>query len=65
MSEERYLEQEINKDLKILELKRQLAEARDEFSRLVDNMGYFTQRKLANRISKVHKQLKEKGDDSK
>jgi hypothetical protein len=29
MSKERYLEQEINKDLKILDLERQLAEAKD------------------------------------
>jgi len=42
-------------------LERQLEEAREEFSRLVDNMGYFTQRQLANRISKVHKHLKEQG----
>ena len=41
----------------------ELKEAREEFSRLVDNMGYFTQRQLANRISKVHKHLKEKGDE--
>ena len=40
-------------------LERQLEEAREEFSRLVDNMGYFTQRQMANRISKVHKHLKE------
>jgi len=43
------------------DLERQLEEAREEFSRLVDNMGYFTQRQLANRISKVHKHLKEQG----
>ena len=30
MSEERYLEQEINKDLRILDLERQLAEARED-----------------------------------
>ena len=30
MSKERYLEQEINKDLRILELERQLEEAREE-----------------------------------
>jgi hypothetical protein len=30
MSKERYLEQEINKDLKILDLERQLAEARED-----------------------------------
>jgi len=41
------------------DLERQLEEAREEFSRLVDNMGYFTQRQLPNRIYKVHKHLKE------
>ena len=36
MNKERYLEQEINKDLKIQDLERQLAEAREEVEMLKD-----------------------------
>ena len=43
------------------DLECQLEEAREEFSKLVDNMGYFSQRELANQIGKVHKKLKEQG----
>ena len=46
---------------KCADLERQLAEAREEFSKLVDTMGYFSQRELANQIGKVHKKLKEQG----
>lgn len=45
----------------IITLERQLAEAREEFSKLVDHMGYFSQRELANQIGKVHRKLKEQG----
>ncbi len=48
---------------KCADLERQLAEAREEFSKLVDTMGYFSQRELANQIGKVHRKLKEKGDE--
>ncbi len=36
MSKERYLEQEINKDLRILELERQLEEAREVIKKVED-----------------------------
>ena len=50
-------QQEIN------DLERKLQEAREEFSNLVDNMGYFTQRDLMNSIKKVMIKLTEKGDE--
>ena len=57
MSKERYLEQEINKDLRILELKRQLAEAMS----MLDNVWYWDG--CPDDYKKRIEQLKEQGDE--
>jgi len=76
MSKERYLEQEINKDLRILELERQLAEAREENKKFFkaglfacdDNRWNELTRKrseddaLEELYQNYKKQLKEKGE---
>jgi len=54
MSKERYLEQEINKDLRILELERQLAEARESHRLAEEGVKFW--------ITKYN-ELKEKGDE--
>tara|TARA_B100001142_G_C14333509_1_gene654994 strand:- start:597 stop:815 length:219 start_codon:yes stop_codon:yes gene_type:complete len=72
MIKERYLEQEINKDLRILELKRQLEEAR-EIVKAVAHIGIdwgygkfeLNQDHIdkARKLYEEHEQLKEQGDE--
>jgi copper oxidase (laccase) domain-containing protein len=69
MSEERYLEQDINKDLRIFELERQIAEARELLLQIQDHMSQLSTHthdgwsgSCADIVYEmIEKQLKEKG----
>lgn len=61
MSEERYLEQEINKDLKIHDLERQLEEARDEVDYAINFFNKNEQFGVVGILKGIKNKLKEKG----